>query len=321
MKNPWSEIEKPSSDFNVRLVGDDHPLRLYWGRDTQGRYLFLYDADPENIPEKNKLARLSGISMAVSRQDSSAKLVLILSDNANWELFYALCSDLVRATETAKDGDAACAVIIRRLGRWQELLKKARPDILTLEQIKGLIGELLFLSKKVALAFGWSNAVSFWKGPEGSPQDFAVHQTAVEIKCQLGSSKPHVRVTSAEQLDPQLPSGFLVVYTIATAAEDDTETFTLNELIGEIRDMLQSESDDTRERFEDLIYNAGYVTSEDYDAFRFTRVAVKSYRIIEGFPRIIPRDLRPGVGDVTYLIELEACSGFEGKPDWWEVPS
>jgi len=35
MTNPWSAIEKPSSDLNVRLVDETHPLKLFWGVDSQ----------------------------------------------------------------------------------------------------------------------------------------------------------------------------------------------------------------------------------------------------------------------------------------------
>lgn len=145
MNNPWSAIEKPSSDFNVRLVDEAHPLKLFWGVDTQRRYLFAYDATVTCLPEKKALPRLSGIELYVVPQGARGKLVLVLQDNANWELFYALCSDLVRATGDVKDESAAAIVIIRRLQRWQELLRRTRPRTLSPEEIKGLMGELLFL--------------------------------------------------------------------------------------------------------------------------------------------------------------------------------
>jgi hypothetical protein len=47
----------------------------------------------------------------------------------------------------------------------------------------GHIGELLFLEDSVATRFGWDAAFGFWKGPEDAPRDFAVHESAVEVKC------------------------------------------------------------------------------------------------------------------------------------------
>jgi hypothetical protein len=317
MKNPWNEIQKPDVDFNVRLVGETHPLRLYWGRDTQGRYLFIYESAPGMIPDRKSLPKLAGISVAVAFSASNTKLVLILNDTVNWELFHSLCEDLVRATSTTDKDEHGSIIFLRRLSRWQEFLKRERSGILSNEAIKGLIGELLFLTDKLAATFSWADAVSFWKGPEDAPQDFAVHDTAVEVKCQSGGSKPSVSVTSAEQLVPQLPKGFLAVYTIASADPGDPDAFTLNRLVSEIRNKLQSESENTRERFEDLLFMAGYMTREEYDDTFFMRIALKCYQISEGFPRIEMSAIPDGVERLSYTLRLESCAPFEGTPEWW----
>lgn len=209
-------------------------------------------------------------------------------------------------------------IFLRRLSRWQEFLKRERSGILSNEAIKGLIGELLFLTDKVARPFSWSDAVSFWKGPEDAPQDFAVHQTAVEVKCQSGGSKPSVRVTSAEQLVPQLPKGFLAVYTISSADPGDPEAFTLNGLVAGIRANLQAESENTRERFEDLLFMAGYTTREEYDEQYFMRIALKCYEIADGFPRIEMASIPDGIERLSFNLRLESCSSFAATPDWWE---
>lgn len=319
MKNPWDGIEKPDIDFNVRLVGESHPLRLYWGRDTQGRYLFIYETGPGAIPDRRSLPRLSGISVAVAFNASDTKLVLILNDNINWELFHSLCEDLIRATATVEKDEHGSVIFLRRLSRWQEFLKRERSGILSNEAIKGLIGELLFLSDRVAAAFGWSLAISFWKGPEDAPQDFAVHETAVEVKCQSGGSKPSVRITSAEQLVPQLPKGFLAVYTIATADSNEPDAFTLNGLIAGIRTRLQSEPEQARERFEDLLFMAGYTTREEYDEELFMRIALRCFELSSGFPRIELLAIPSGIDRLSYTLKLESCAPFEGTPQWWEV--
>ncbi len=317
MNNPWNEIEKPDVDFNVKLIGESHPLRLYWGRDSQGRYLFIYESPPGMIPDRKSLPKLAGISVAVALTRFDCKLVLILNDTVNWELFHSLCEDLVRATSMTDKDEHGSVIFLRRLSRWQEFLKRERSGVLSNESIKGLIGELLLLTDKIATAFSWSDAIGFWKGPEDAPQDFAVHDTAVEVKCQSGGSKPTVRVTSAEQLVPQLPNGFLAVYTIASAARGDPEAFTLNNLVSETRHQLQSESENTRELFEDLLFMAGYTTREEYDDSFFMRIALKCYRISGDFPRIDLASIPDGVERLTYNLRLESCAPFEGTPDWW----
>ncbi|MDZ4801054.1 MAG: PD-(D/E)XK motif protein [Bryobacteraceae bacterium] len=310
MSNPWSGIEKPASEFNVRLVAEHHPLRLYWGVDSRGRYLFVVDVLEPAMPVRVILPDLEGIRIATAVQGGRGKIVLLLNETPNWELFHALCNDLVRASAGANDEIAAVAVVVRRLQRWQDFLRRARSPILPLEEIKGLLGELLFLLNPVATRFGWDAAIGFWKGPEDAPQDFAIHDTAVEVKCQSGSSKPSVRITSVDQLNPQLPHGFLVVQTLATAETDAEGAFTLNSLTDRIRTGLGDASPAARERFEGLLFSAGYIHHEYYDGLVFQRVATSCYRIVEGFPRLRPGDIPPGIQRVTYQLELEACAPF-----------
>ena len=318
MKNPWLSINKPSNDFNVMLVGESHPLQLYWGRDTQGRYLFIFETDINSAPDKKNLPKLAGITALIAITDDRARLVLLLNETSNWELFHALCSDLVRATSSIDDNKAAAAIFLRRLARWHDFLKRERPMIMPVERIKGLIGELLFLRDKVTKEFSLEEGVIFWKGPEEAPQDFAIHDTAIEVKCQSGGSKPTVRITSAEQLEPQLPEGYLAVYTLASADKEDPNGFTLNSLVADIRSKLEATSEAARERFEDLLFMAGYIYSEEYDRYRFAKVALRCYKIEENFPRIRTTGLSQGIERITYSLKLEACASFEKTPIWWK---
>lgn len=316
MTNPWKDIEKPDADFNVRLAGASHPLKLYWGRDTQGRYLFIYETGPDLVIDRKILPKLSGISLAVSSGESNTKIVLMLNDTVNWELFHSLCDDLLRATESVNKEEHGSVIFLRRLARWQEFLKRERLGILSKEAIKGLVGELLFLADKIAPAFGWDNAVAFWKGPEDAPQDFVAYDTAIEVKCQSGGSKPTVRITSADQLVPQLPKGYLAVYTIASADSGNPDGFTLNDLVWRIRSLLQTATENTRERFEDLLFMAGFTTREEYDDDSFMRIALKLFMIAEGFPRIELATIPAGIERIAYTLRLDSCAPFESTPDW-----
>jgi len=313
MKNPWKNIETPTHEFNVRLVADAHPIKLYWGKDAHGGYLFIARITRNAAPDKKILPELAGIRVAVSKAADCAWLVLLLNETSNWELFKALCVDLIRASETAKSDSEAVSIIVRRLVRWHEFLKRERAYLLSPEAVKGLIGELLFLESKIASCFGWDLSISFWKGPTNAPQDFAVHDTAVEVKCQSGISKPYIQISSLEQMDAQLPRFYLVVYTLATAEPDNEEGFTLNILVERIRSALNAAGDSTRELFETLLFQAGYIQMDAYDETRFRCVATRSFKVSDGFPRLTSATVPDGIPKVSYQISLEACMPFEAE--------
>ena len=311
MNNPWSDIATPTREFNVRLVSDKHPLKLYWGKDVRGGYLFIVQFSKDATPDKKMLPELSGIRVAVAPAPDCCRLVLLLNETPNWELFKSLCVDLIYASENASSHSEAVNIIIRRLLRWHEFLKREKLHLLSPEAIKGLIGELLFIKNTLAPQFGWAEAMSFWTGPLGAPQDFAVYDTAVEVKAQSGSSKPYIQISSLEQMEAQLPSFYLIVNTLATIEPEHDEAFTLNSLIADIRNELSSTDDMTRELFESLIFQVGYIQLEQYDTPSYRCVASRSFRVSDDFPRLMVSNVPSGITKANYQISLDSCMPFE----------
>ena len=231
MNNPWDTIIPPSKDVSALRADADHPLDLYWAKDHLGRYLFVYEYDADKKLEDSVTPDLVGIeTIPMILENGRARLVLVLKDKANWELFYSICNDLLNATRLIKKASSAVDSILRRLYKWQEFLKRNRSDILSEEKIKGLIGELTFLRNHLIPKFGIVDAVKFWCGPEGAPQDFNVNDSAVEVKCQSGSTLPCVKIASPDQLSSQLPKTYLYVVTLGKTTEDNEEALNLPEL-------------------------------------------------------------------------------------------
>ena len=311
MNNPWSDIATPTREFNVRLVSEKHPLKLYWGKDVRGGYLFIIQFSQEATPDKKILPELSGIRIAIAPAPDCCRLVLLLNETQNWEIFKSLCIDLIHASESTANHSEAVNVIIRRLLRWHEFLKREKLHLLSPEAIKGLIGELLFIKNVLAPQFGWAESISFWKGPLGAPQDFAVYDTAVEVKAQSGSSKPYVQISSLEQMEAQLPHFYLIVNTLATIDPEHEEAFTLNSLVADIRAELANADDMALEFFESLIFQAGYVQHEHYDTPSYRCVASKSFCVCDDFPRLMVGNVPSGITKATYQISLDSCMPFE----------
>jgi len=322
MKNPWDDIALPSKDISARRVAHTHPLDLYWARDYTGNYLFIYEFASTDTPLPTSLPDLSGIRgvfLKVANNFDKNQFVLLLKDRSMWEIFLCLCNDLVQTTRQTQDSSSAIQALLQRLSHWQEFLKKIRPDILTEEAIMGLIGELLFIRNHLMPAFGAGQAVRFWQGPEGLPQDFNVNNSAIEVKCQTGATASTVRITSAQQLCPQLPEMYLFVVTLGKTTLDNKRAIKLPLLIAEIRDALQSTNSSYIDRFNDLLHEIGYVDSDRYLDFNYILSDQKIYQVTDGFPRICPENIHTGIEHLSYSIKLSECEPFRKCPDWMEV--
>ncbi len=319
MNNPWEEIKPPIKDVNALRVNAQHPLDFFWAKDHLGRYLFVYEYPSNSEVIINDPPDLVGVeTISLPDNEDKSRLVLVLKEKINWELFFALCSDLLNATIIIENPKLASTTILHRLRRWQDFLKKTKLDILSEEKIKGLIGELLFLRNQLIPKFGGADSVKFWIGPTGTPQDFNINEYAVEVKCQLGGTTPNVKISSAEQLFSQLPKLFLFVVTLGKAEKDGSDAVSLPSLIADIMIHLENESSSLN-YFQDQLMEVGYFYSDKYLEYNYLLLDEHAYSVAGDFPRICPDDLKNGVIRLTYNIGLSECLPYEIEIKEWDL--
>lgn len=314
MNNPWLSIALPEANLNTIRVDGDSSVDAFWAVDPTGDYLFLVEGlqpDPRvSIPE------IDAIQSVVVANGITVRLFLKLNDQVDWELFYSLCMDLVRALRGVGP-ERGLATVAARLAKWKEFLRSAKGRLLSDESIRGLLAELLFLEKRLAPRLGWDSAVSAWTGPLGTPQDFSVGGKAVEIKAKLNSTRRKVRISSAAQLDSQAGALFLLVATFGVGNEGDEYADSLADAVARIRAAV-TRSTDTSDKFEDRLLAAGYVDAAIYERTLLVPEREEIFRVTDGFPRIIPATLPAGVLEAEYDIDLHACEPFVAPQNWLE---
>ena len=85
--------------------------------------------------------------------------------------------------------------------------------------------------------------------------------------------------------------------------------------MGDLRRRLAAEAG-ALETFDDHLLDAGYFDTHAprYEGRRFSLRRELAFRIGQGFPRLVERDLPEGVGDVSYALSLVACREFSVAP-------
>ena len=314
--NPWKQIEISKDDYKTLRVNSAHLLDFFWGKDPKGNYLFIYEYEPNSTLSQKNIPELEGINISHENINNKSQLIFSLENKNHWEIFYHLCTNLMYATNDITIEKKAPNIILNRLKMWHKFLKRKKSDILTEEQIKGLIGELLFLKDKIIPKYGSENGIKFWIGPEDAPQDFVVKMNAIEVKCQIGSTNPRVKISSENQLYSQLSHLFLYVATL-TKSPLSEKSINLPKLVNEIEQLFENPLSDGFRRFEDLLFQIGYEFNEKYNEFNYMFVEEQIFNVKEGFPRIIPEYYLTGVNRVSYNINLLDCKDFKlDLKDW-----
>ena len=309
MSDPWEGIVIG----NGKRVDANGKYDFFWvnfGLDEPGLVLNL----PENTEEKLPLPKLRNIEVSY-RTITSRVFSLQLRDNSQRDVFEALCRNVVEAAESADTLEAALTRAIRRTRRWHFLLKGGQSQGLTVEEQRGLVGELAVV-RELAKEIGAASAIEAWKGPEGSAKDFEFPNTCIEVKARRGAAKPHVSISSADQLaDVENTRVFLRVFDVDSAIKPDGKN--LHDHVRETA-LLFEEDDQAYEAWEDLIDATGYNEKEEYESRRWILGADHCFEVVEGFPRI-SMPVPEGVNNITYSLSLDACAEFAFTGDIFEV--
>lgn len=176
---------------------------------------------------------------------------------------------------------------------------KSHSEILSEHEIKGLIGELLFLKDEMFPLWGISNSISSWTGPDASKKDFSIENTWYEIKT-IEYGKKTVGISSLEQLE-SLVDGVLVVYQLEKMSSG-FNGITLNNLINEILHMVSLLPD--KQLFIDKLHKVGFSFSDVYDEYVYDKRELSKYRVNESFPKLVKNRVPQAIAKAAYEITL-----------------
>jgi hypothetical protein len=299
--NPWAQLKTD----DARRVKAFSKYDFFWVKPEAGvpGLMLRLSEKPDPLPSLPKLKNLTANFRGVS---AGYAFVLTLKDQSQIDVFETLCRDVVDAGESAENIDDALSQTIQRTYRWHHLLRGGKPSGLTLEEQRGLVGELAYLRKLVA-KLGPDMTIEGWTGPSGATRDFEFINTCIEVKTKRVAAKPYVSISSAEQLaDIKDCRLFLNVQNVASAVSPDG--LTLHDHVDLTAKLFQN-STNAFDKWEESLYSTGYDPTNDYEERRWHLFADETYEVKGSFPRITT-PLLPGVEMVRYSIALDACSGF-----------
>jgi hypothetical protein len=273
-----------------------------------GNHLFLLELNKE-VPINNvKLTKFKGLSIDILDFGEYRELTIVLLDNKLKEIFTLFIENIIdelnkSITEAEALNNTANVIFL-----WKKLFDKINFSGLTLEQQKGLFGELLVIKELLSDGYPETELIHSWIGPQYEDKDYVFGSIGLEVKL-TNSKYPSIKITNERQLDDtNLDSLFLLLYIVEEVKE---KGISLVKLIDEIRNILRSNLEALKV-FNDKLTLLGY---NDEDATHyFTLYTVKQlnkYHVDEDFPKITQGITSPGIYNVGYRIELSACENHK----------
>ena len=312
MTDPWNDITPPvRNSINARRVDLSTRWDLFWGVDAARNPLLILEY-AKGLLRTRRLPKLRGLRVETlpADRERDERILIRLTDREQRDIFLRFCRDIVDSTVLAKTEAQAVELFLARTWRWHRLLQGGRDSRLSDQEQKGLIGELVVLQQHIRPAVGVMDAVRCWTGPLGAPHDFEISQVHVEAKAR-SSSVPLVNISSELQLDSSSSETlFLHVTEVGMAVQGTANAVTLSDVAGSIRSEFAEEDIVAVELFEQRLAAMGFSWTEDYSDKHWLVAGESVYEVREGFPRIVPAMVPPGVGNVGYTIALGDCEPF-----------
>ena len=284
-------------------VDGTHILDLYLGTDGFSRKVLLLISD--NQPNNLISTRIINVAIGL-RNDNRWALSFTLCDDSYNDMFMLFCSDIIDTSRTVRDKADGTGFVCERYKKWQRLLAASKSDLLSFSQLKGLLGEMVFLRDSLVPKYGITAAVDSWMGPDMADQDFVIDNTWYEIKT-VSSGATEIHISSVEQLDCENPGELVVIYADKTS-KSNQHAQTPNSVYNSLIDMMPDS--ELKYRFSKRLMHIGYYPRPEYDSDSCT-FEVKGrniYTVTPEFPCLRRNTIPVTVNDVTYTLSLAAIN-------------
>lgn len=308
---------KPSSDVIIKTRIDEiSQIKCYAATNNITGQLLYIMAIPKDIdiPILNNY-RFKGVEIYTLPNDheNNIELYIYLLDSELKDIFSLFIQNILEEIKMSVTESEALIKTLNVISKWKKLFDKINFKGLSLEQQKGLIGELLFLNYLLDNSKTNTKSVNAWTSSERDFQakDFTLGSMGVEVKF-TSSKQPRIKISNEKQLDgDNLNKLFLMLYS-SEAVKDNG--FSLNSLIDQTRKKITSE--EVRSLFNAKLQLNGYFDDDkEHYGNMYSLKKTYAFDVIHQFPKIIKTQLPLGIYDTSYSIEISAVENFIVDPE------
>lgn len=311
IKSIW-DTQKPTGEFIIKTRIEEIPhLHCFAATNhITGQHLYIMSVSNDLAVPELKNYRFKGVEIYILPVEAENKneLYIYLLDHDLNDIFSLFIQNILEDIESIFSESEAIKTTLNVVSKWKKLFDKINSNGLSLEQQKGLIGELLFIDTLLYNDIPFVKIFNSWTGPELDDQDFIFGTMGTEIKF-TSSKNPSLKITSERQLDNQnLSNLFLTLY---TTVETMNNGFSLNSLVYQIRRKIECDLD-ALNLFNKKLIIIGYheADSENYNKL-YSLVKCYYFNISSEFPKITKSQLALGIYNTSYSIELSCLDKFQ----------
>lgn len=318
IKSDFEELLKKNGNPDQRIrkrIDKSAPIKIYAACVFPHKNLILEIGPIKNawLPHGFQKPRIKGISVYLKSMDKlpggDVTLLLELQQNEAVDVFSVFAARVCEEIDGIVKPELAVKAVIALIEKWKEFFSGGT-DILSDERQTGLYGELYLLQHFSAAGIEIGKVINAWTGSKKTSQDYEFGSVAIEVKSSAAVDTSRVNITNSRQLDDTGLDDLFLSRILLDVRQGEENT--LPSLISLIRQSIQNSSPESSLDFEEKLLVAGYQDKhvEQYSNRTYTERELVFYKVVEGFPRLLIRDLPESITKVSYELTLDACHDF-----------
>jgi hypothetical protein len=278
--DPWENITAPVYPNGQRLYQKDD--RFWVSMDSSDRIIFFIRESGKYTIKK--LPTLSGLEISIDYgTEGETRLICTLTEPLLRDKFSIVAKDVAH-TSSKFQGDRFLEECKTRIISWADFLKPSRKG-LTKPEWFGFWGELYILTQIVVPATDSSDA----------------------IKTTISGEPNSIKISSLDQLHKVTKKLYLLHLHINFS--NDLMALSLQDMYEHMEDILK-EDIDSRTRFLNKTSSLYGKASEEQLETKFNFIALESYDVKEGFPKLTNDNTQSAITSVKYDLNPSSLKSY-----------
>lgn len=310
LKKKWLKLsENPAtSGFRSLRISDDCICELYLGVSKEGKRCLIL------LLPSHKHLNFKGIqkeNLSIEYFKENNLVVLQLTDNDFNDLFDDLILSLFHGINSISQVDEYSDHFIQAFYRWSEFFEDKKSDLLSEQDIKGIMAELLVL--RLLITEPDRPEINYllkgWTGLYDNGNDFVLESKNLEVKSKSPSGID-VRISSEFQLE--VPPGKGLELFVVSLVSDFSDGIHIRDLIFEIKKLVQEYSGDNTILWKALSQkNINAKNVSLYDRYKFKPVNWISYNCASSnFPKLNRSNIPEETSGLKYTLRTNLLTTF-----------
>ena len=295
-----NEIFNSISDKGYYILYDrECPTDVRLGIDSKGRKSLRIESNFKPV----KVQSTKKIEVNHFELTKTKAVTFSLTEESSQEIFYLLCEDLIKLCYL--DEKTIYENVISRYKKWIEIFSNQTNNLLSENEIIGLLGELIFLDEYLLSNYEQENAIASWAGVEKTHKDFSIDNTWFEIKTTTSKTK-NIKISSIEQLESD-HDGYLIAFTLEKMSPE-YEGITINKVF---KNLISKLNENSKIEFIKKITQAGFFYDAYYNDYVYSLIGKSKFLVNEKFPKLSRKNLSKSIVSASYELNIETIKEFE----------